>query len=111
MYAIIAKSVTKLKNVLVFVAAVLLNHNIIHVSLTTHYSYVITMLVSYSIPNTWSAREASLNFENFKAALESTQKIMGLSVVCGRAPSISFSITGRGEGEKVEVVTQPYVRK
>lgn len=42
----------------------------------------------------------------FKAALASLQKIMGLSVVCGPAPSILFSISGRGEGEKVKVVTQ-----
>lgn len=57
-----------------------------------------------------SQREASLNFSSFKAALESTQKIMGLSVVCGPVPSIFFSITGSRAGEKVKVVTQLGVR-
>lgn len=59
---------------------------------------------------TWSVSEASLNSHRFKAALASMQQIMGLSVVCGSAPTILFSTTGRGEGAKVKVVTQPCVR-
>ena len=97
----------KLQKVVVSVRAVSLNRSGIHVSLVTPYPYFITTLVSYIIPNTWSAWEA---FSPLRAALVSTQKIMGLSVVCGRAPSILFSTTGREEGEKVKVVTQPCVR-